>query len=188
MEYEWHETSAKGISLAKKVRQPTNAEDVEINRGIASDPDNPEWTEMDFASAKPAKEILPARLYQAAVKRYRGQRGRQKKPVKQSVTLRLDPEVLATYRATGPGWQSRINDVLRQSLSDDRLTSRRDRSVTDKPLAVKEQGESVYPKKNGRRGDLRPERQVANRLTSKANQNWHRVSKQEATEISCCLP
>jgi uncharacterized protein (DUF4415 family) len=32
---------------------------------------------------------------------------------KQHVTLRLDPDVVQHYRAAGPGWQTRINDVLR---------------------------------------------------------------------------
>ena len=138
--------------MARKVRQPTRAEDVEINRGIASDPENPEWTDIDFALARPAKDVLPAWLYQAAVKRYRGQRGPQKKPVKQSVTLRLDPDVLATYRATGPGWQSRINDVLRQSLTHDRLSQiLGEKMAVDKPLAVNEQDESLSPKKRRRR-------------------------------------
>lgn len=33
---------------------------------------------------------------------------------KQAVKLRLDPEVLAYFRSTGPGWQTRINDTLRR--------------------------------------------------------------------------
>ena len=32
---------------------------------------------------------------------------------KQLVTLRLDPAVLARLRATGPGWQTRVNEVLK---------------------------------------------------------------------------
>lgn len=35
---------------------------------------------------------------------------------KKQVTLRLDPDVLDTFRATGPGWQSRINAELRKAL------------------------------------------------------------------------
>jgi uncharacterized protein (DUF4415 family) len=31
------------------------------------------------------------------------------------VNLRLDPDVLAHFRATGPGWQSRINEALRKA-------------------------------------------------------------------------
>lgn len=44
------------------------------------------------------------------------QRGRPKATVtKVSTTIRLDPEVLATFKASGPGWQSRINEVLRKA-------------------------------------------------------------------------
>ena len=32
---------------------------------------------------------------------------------KVSTTIRLDKEVLDKFRATGPGWQSRINEALR---------------------------------------------------------------------------
>ena len=34
---------------------------------------------------------------------------------KQAVSLRLDPDVLAKFRATGPGWQRRMNDVLKNA-------------------------------------------------------------------------
>lgn len=36
---------------------------------------------------------------------------------KEPVKLRLDPDVLAALRATGDGWQTRINEMLRASLS-----------------------------------------------------------------------
>jgi uncharacterized protein (DUF4415 family) len=132
--------------MAKHVRSPTRAEDVEINRGIASDPENPEWTDIDFARARPAKDVLPARLYQAAVKRYRGQRGPQKKPVKKPVTLRLDPDILASYKATGRGWQSRINEVLRHALTDDLFRTGEPRIAENKPFPVQERGKEMYPK------------------------------------------
>jgi uncharacterized protein (DUF4415 family) len=35
---------------------------------------------------------------------------------KVQVTLRLDPDVLAALRATGAGWQSRVNQILRRSV------------------------------------------------------------------------
>ena len=134
--------------MAKKVRQPTKAEDVEINRGIAGDPENPEWTDIDFARARPAKDVLPARLYQAAVKRYRGQRGLQKKPVKKPVTLRLDPDILASYKATGRGWHSRINQVLRHALTGNELSSLgKAKTTDDKPAPVEEPGQGNYAKK-----------------------------------------
>ncbi len=40
-------------------------------------------------------------------------RGVQRAPTKKQVTLRLDPEVIDKFRATGRGWQARINDTLR---------------------------------------------------------------------------
>ncbi len=43
-------------------------------------------------------------------------RGRPKAAVtKTSVTLRLDPDVLASFRATGKGWQRRMNAALRKA-------------------------------------------------------------------------
>jgi uncharacterized protein (DUF4415 family) len=36
---------------------------------------------------------------------------------KEPVKLRLDPDVLAALRSTGEGWQTRVNDMLRASLS-----------------------------------------------------------------------
>ena len=43
-------------------------------------------------------------------------RGRPPLPnPKQAVKLRLDADVLAAYRATGPGWQTQINADLRKS-------------------------------------------------------------------------
>ncbi len=47
--------------------------------------------------------------------RRRGERGPQKAPTKKQVTLRLDKDVVERFRATGPGWQGRINDALRKA-------------------------------------------------------------------------
>lgn len=35
---------------------------------------------------------------------------------KQAVTIRYDPDIIAAYRAAGPGWQTRINDTLKHIL------------------------------------------------------------------------
>lgn len=51
-------------------------------------------------------------LQSAAVIRHRGQRGPQKAPTKEKVSLRLSREVVSHFRKTGPGWQARINDAL----------------------------------------------------------------------------
>lgn len=51
----------------------------------------------------------------AKLVRSRGQRGPQKSPTKQQVTLRLDRDVVERFRSTGAGWQRRINEVLRKA-------------------------------------------------------------------------
>ena len=78
----------------------------------APDAENPEWTAADFARAKRVWEI-PELAHLS--KRGPGQRGPQKAPTKQQVTLRLDRDVIERFRATGEGWQSRINDALRKA-------------------------------------------------------------------------
>ncbi|WP_298967143.1 BrnA antitoxin family protein [uncultured Methylobacterium sp.] len=67
--------------------------------------DNPEWTEADFAAARPFTEVFPDL---AASLRRRG-------PVrtKEAISIRIDSDVLEKLRASGEGWQSRVNDVLR---------------------------------------------------------------------------
>ena len=62
---------------------------------------------------QPASRVLPPVLYKALTKR---KPGPQKAPTKQLVSRRLDPDVLAQFRGTGPGWQSRINAVLRENM------------------------------------------------------------------------
>jgi uncharacterized protein (DUF4415 family) len=32
------------------------------------------------------------------------------------IALRIDPDIIERFRATGPGWQSRINAALREYL------------------------------------------------------------------------
>lgn len=76
--------------------------------------ENPDWTAEDFARAKPASELLPPELL-AQFKNMVG-RPRIENP-KVPVKLRLDGDVLDALRATGPGWQTRINDMLKSKIS-----------------------------------------------------------------------
>jgi len=73
--------------------------------------ENPEWTDETTARSRTASEVVPPHVLEALVRR----RGPQVAPVKTPVTLRLDPDVLEKFRATGPGWQTRINEVLRRA-------------------------------------------------------------------------
>lgn len=75
--------------------------------------ENPEWTEADFAAAKGPEE-LPAELAAAFPKTKRAP-GRPRGSAKEAVSIRLDRDVVAKFRATGPGWQSRINEALKRA-------------------------------------------------------------------------
>ena len=46
----------------------------------------------------------------------RGKRGPQKAPTKKLVSLRLSPEVIEHFKATGAGWQTRIDSALVESI------------------------------------------------------------------------
>lgn len=74
--------------------------------------DNPRITKADMAKAKPFKEALPE-LYES-IQRSRG-RPKVDNP-KEAVTLRLDPEVVAKFKAKGKNWRSNMNDALRKSV------------------------------------------------------------------------
>jgi uncharacterized protein (DUF4415 family) len=87
----------------------TDEEDAAITAAALADPDNPPLTEEFWKRARP---MSPERL-----RRLRGQRGPQRsKPLKVRVTLRLDPDIVAHFKKRGPGWQSRINVMLRKTL------------------------------------------------------------------------
>lgn len=74
-----------------------------------TDPDNPEWTAADLRRARPSREVVP-HIVDAFLRR----RGRptQGEEAKVQVTLRLDPAIIAHFKARGAGWQTRINDEL----------------------------------------------------------------------------
>lgn len=86
---------------------PTPEEDAAIDAGIASDPDTYELTAADFRVMRP---------YVA------GQRGRP--PLAQpkaALNMRIDADVLEALKATGPGWQTRINALLRDAVKRGRV-------------------------------------------------------------------
>lgn len=83
-----------------------------IQAMIASDPDAPEVTDAQIAQAKPFVEAFPA--LSERMRKNVGGRPKAENP-KVAVSLRLDPEVVARFKAKGPGWQTRINEALRQA-------------------------------------------------------------------------
>ena len=78
------------------------------DKDIIFDDDNPELTDSELASARPFAEVLPELA--ASIRRARG---KQKAQIKSRVMLRLDAEILNAFKATGKGWQTRINDALK---------------------------------------------------------------------------
>lgn len=88
------------------------------------DETNPEWTSEDFRNARPLMEVLPKETV-AAIRRMRGQRGPQRSPTKELISLRVDRDVLSALRATGLGWQTRANDALRAYVERDGLRAAR---------------------------------------------------------------
>lgn len=74
-----------------------------------TDTDNPEWTPEVFKQAV-RLDGLPTAL-QAKL------RGRPKAAItKERITIRLSPDVLGAFRATGQGWQTRVDQALRDWL------------------------------------------------------------------------
>ncbi len=98
--------------MKRRLRRNTPEEEAAINRGIAEDPDNPELTEEDFARMRPAIEVVP----DIVADWLRRKRGAQKAPTKVLVSLRLERDVVERLRASGRGWQSRANDMLRKAV------------------------------------------------------------------------
>ncbi len=76
---------------------PTPAEDAAITAATMSDPDAVPFTDAEWAQVKPLVR-----------------RGRPLgSGIKTQITLRLDVDVVDKFRASGEGWQTRINDALK---------------------------------------------------------------------------
>ncbi|MGV3490914.1 MAG: BrnA antitoxin family protein [Devosia sp.] len=92
----------------RKINGLTDEEEAEIQAQIAEDPDDWTPTDEELAEAKPFSEALPE-LYAAI----QGSRGRPKLAnAKEAVTLRLPPDTVERFRATGPDWRQRMAEAL----------------------------------------------------------------------------
>ena len=83
----------------RMIHVPSPEEDAEINAGIEADPDTYEPTDEELKQLRPV--------------------GRPKAEVtKERITIRLSPEVLEHFRSQGPGWQTRIDEVLKELVHE----------------------------------------------------------------------
>jgi uncharacterized protein (DUF4415 family) len=97
------------------------------------DDENPEWTEEDFKRARPVRAVMGDQwikdLQKLGEKRHKELAAQGRKPLgrppvekpKVSLSLRLDADVVAAVRASGPGYNSRIEKLLRTALARGRL-------------------------------------------------------------------
>lgn len=85
----------------RKILLNTPEEDAAITNAALSDPDARPLTDEEWAAAKPGVRRVGRPV--AAVR-------------KVSTTIRFDADVLEAMKATGPGWQTRVNDAMRALL------------------------------------------------------------------------
>lgn len=84
----------------RKILGHTPEEDAAITAAAMSDPDARPLTDEEWAIAKTMAR--------------KGGRPLSTRPLKIPTTIRFDPDVLAALRATGKGWQTRVNDAMRE--------------------------------------------------------------------------
>jgi uncharacterized protein (DUF4415 family) len=78
--------------------------------------DNPEWTEADFARAKRFSDVFP--------EQYKAWKRRGRPPVespKEHIGFRLSADVVAAIKASGRGYNARVDRVLREALAKGKL-------------------------------------------------------------------
>jgi uncharacterized protein (DUF4415 family) len=95
--------------VLRSLAEISDEEDAAITKAARSDPDNPELTDDFFARARRLSKSEVKRIA-AVFRRGPGRPASERKKV--SVTIRLDPDVLAALKAQGPGWQTRVNQLL----------------------------------------------------------------------------
>jgi uncharacterized protein (DUF4415 family) len=90
------------VSKRTSIVMPTSKEDKAITAAAKSDPDAQPLTPKQLQSMVPLRAL----------------RGRPKSGrAKQLVSVRYSPEVLAYFKSTGEGWQSRMDHVLREYVT-----------------------------------------------------------------------
>ena len=76
--------------------------------------ENPDSTEEMIRQSRPAAEVVPE-----IVESHRPGRP-PKEARKRQLTLRLSPEVVDYFKSTGPGWQTRMDEALKEYVEEHR--------------------------------------------------------------------
>jgi uncharacterized protein (DUF4415 family) len=72
----------------------------------------PEMTDEELAQMRPAREVLPPEFF-AGLDELRRARGRPRiDNPKEAVTLRVDPDTVAKFKAKGSDWRARMAEAL----------------------------------------------------------------------------
>jgi uncharacterized protein (DUF4415 family) len=98
----------------------------EVTPAARFDDENPEWTRTEIRDARPALDVVSEVFGVHAadsIKRGRGRPPKSDKKINQ--TLRLDADVVQAYRQEGQGWQTRINQVLREHMPQAEFKAKR---------------------------------------------------------------
>lgn len=102
------------MSVATELVMPTDEEDASIRLATASDPDAYELSDAELARLQPAREVLPGQIGRKAAEQLLGGRGRHPgQQNKVALHVRYDLDVIQAFKASGDGWQVRMNDALR---------------------------------------------------------------------------
>ena len=73
--------------------------------------------EETFARARKARDVLPGTFAAGTAAKMLKPRGRPKSGrARTLISLRLPPETLARWKATGPGWQTRMAEALSKAV------------------------------------------------------------------------
>ena len=96
-----------------KMQSPNSTDWARVRRDVAADAPLSVDKKIEPYDADNAGEV-DIFWNQAQIKRGRGRPSlAQKRP---TLNMRIDADLLEAFKATGPGWQTRIHDILRQSM------------------------------------------------------------------------
>ena len=97
---------------SKTTSQPFSASEIAAARAAAKAP-SPKALVVDWSRGT----VTHGGGVAATIGAIRRTRGPNKNPTKEQVAIRFDREVLAAFRTSGPGWQTRMNKALKEWLA-----------------------------------------------------------------------